>query len=53
MTSQKTAAKETICWLDEFSCVSVEWTSRSRRFALRLQAITGGLGKVFFQLAVN
>ena len=41
------------CWLDEFSCVSVEWTSRSRRFALRLQAITGGLGKVFFQLAVN
>ena len=24
------------CWLEEFSCDSVEWTSRSRRLALRL-----------------
>ena len=31
------------CWLEEFSCDSVEWTSRSRRLAL---------GKAFLQLAV-
>ena len=24
------------CWPEEFSCGSVEWTSRSRRLALRL-----------------
>jgi len=39
-------------WLEEFSCDSVEWTSRSRRLALRLEAITGGLGKASLQLAV-
>jgi len=39
-------------WLEEFSCDSVEWTSRSRRLALRLLAITGGLGKASLHLAV-
>ena len=39
-------------WRNLISCDSVEWTSRSRRLALRLSAITGGLGKAFLQLAV-
>jgi len=41
-------------WPEEFSCdsVSVEWTSRSRKLALRLIAITGGLGKASLHLAV-
>ena len=41
------------CWPEEFSYDSVEGTSRSCRLALRLYAITGGLGKAFLQLAVD